>query len=399
MRFGSTLRAGVQALRREDVPSLRLAGISRSVDGEIHLAGIDLALEPGSFTTLLGRTRAGKTSLLRVMAGLDKPDQGQVYAGSTDVTRLNVRARNVAMVYQQFVNYPSLSVFENIASPLRLRRGVSRSDIERRVNETADLLGLKPYLQRLPGELSGGQQQRTAIARALVKDAGLVLLDEPLANLDYKLREELRVQLRALFAQRGSTVVYATAEPDEALLLGGDTVVLDEGRILQFGPALEVYRHPNSERVAQVFSDPQLNLLELEVDSAGKGRVGDGELLPLAAPLRALIKDAGRYRLGVRAEHLRLAPEAADDLKLNTTTLVDEVTGGTTLLHVSFGSSTLTAQIPGINRRALGAPIELFVAPRRVFVFHLDGRLVDPSGVARHDFHNSPPAHSGGAPS
>ena len=315
------------------------------------------------------------------MAGLDKPDQGQVFAGPTEVTRLNVRARNVAMVYQQFVNYPSLSVFENIASPLRLRRGVSRSEIERRVNETAELLGLKPFLQRLPGELSGGQQQRTAIARALVKDAGLVLLDEPLANLDYKLREELRVQLRALFAQRGATVVYATAEPDEALLLGGDTVVLDEGRLLQFGPALDVYRHPNSERVAQVFSDPQLNLLELEVDSGGGGRVGEGARAPLGAPLRALV--AGRYRLGVRAEHLRLTPETTDDLKLNTTTLVDEVTGGTTLLHVAFGSSTLTAQIPGINRRALGSPVELFVAPRRVFVFHLDGRLVEPSGFVR----------------
>jgi glycerol transport system ATP-binding protein len=364
----------VNTSKSDRVPGLRLEGVFRSVEGELHLAGIDLTLEPGSFNVLLGRTRAGKTSLLRVMAGLDKPDRGRVFAGSEDVTHRHVRERQVAMVYQQFINYPSLTVYENIASPLRLRHDLARKELDRRVNEVAELLGLKPYLRRLPGDLSGGQQQRTAIARALVKDSKLVLLDEPLANLDYKLREELRVQLRALFAARGATVVYATAEPDEALLLGGQTAILDEGRLLQFGPALELYRRPNSERVAQVFSDPQLNLLELQVEAEGRGRVGDAEAVPLSAPLRELAP--GRYRLGVRADHLRLAAESATDLRLRTSTLVDEVTGSATLLHVAFGSSTLTAQLPGIHRRALGSEVELFIAPRRVFVFHLDGSLV-----------------------
>src|SRR6185436_6373661 len=167
-------------------------------------------LPRGSFNVLLGRTRAGKTSLLRLLAGLDRPTAGAIRSDGADVTHVDVRRRNVAMVYQQFVNYPSLTVYENIASPLRLREGLGRDAIDRRVRETAAALRLDDLLNRLPGELSGGQQQRTAMARALAKDADLLLLDEPLANLDYKLREELRVEIRRLFRGRDAVVVYAT---------------------------------------------------------------------------------------------------------------------------------------------------------------------------------------------
>src|ERR1700759_3024420 len=222
------------------VPAVRLQGVTRTVERETYLSDVDITFAPGSFNVVLGRTRAGKTSLLRVLAGLDRPDRGEIFAAERAITQVHVRDRGVAMVYQQFVNYPSLSVYENIASPLRLQK-LPGGETHRRVREAPQCLGLVPLLPRLPAELSGGQQQRTAIARALVKDAPLVLLDEPLANLDYKLREELRVQLRALFAERGATVVYATAEPDEALSLNGQTAIIDEGRILQFGPALDVY--------------------------------------------------------------------------------------------------------------------------------------------------------------
>ena len=376
-----TLRAGaarVQTSHRQDVRALKLQGVNRVVDGETHLAQIDMLFEPGSFTVLLGRTRAGKTTLLRTLAGLDRPDSGRLYWGEQDVTQLGVRQRDVAMVYQQFVNYPSLTVYENIASPLRLRANVGGAEVDRRVREVADLLALSPLLQRLPTELSGGQQQRTAIARALAKDAGLVLLDEPLANLDYKLREELRRELRVIFDARGTTVVYATAEPDEALLLGGRTAILDEGRVLQVGPALDVYRRPNSERVARIFSDPQLNVLELEVRADGRGRVGTEADVALSQRLRDL--SPGRYRVGVRANHLRLTRASDADLRLGATTLVDEVTGSATLLHVAYGdgpsASTLTAQLPGMHRHALGSAVELFIPPERLLVFGLDGQLV-----------------------
>ena len=211
-----------------------LENISLSVGEETVIDDVSLTLDQGSMNVLLGPTLSGKTTLMRLMAGLDRPTTGRLIANGVDVTNVPVRRRSVAMVYQQFVNYPSLTVYENIASPLRVA-GVGRAEIDERVNEAARLLRLDNLLQRLPAQLSGGQQQRTAIARALVKRAELVLLDEPLANLDYKLREELREELPRIFAQTGAILVYATTEPMEALLLGGVTITLHEGACRRSG--------------------------------------------------------------------------------------------------------------------------------------------------------------------
>jgi glycerol transport system ATP-binding protein len=200
-----------------------------TVDGIPTIRDVSLTLERGTLSVLLGPTLSGKTSIMRLLAGLDKPTTGRVLVDGKDVTGFDVRQRSVAMVYQQFINYPSLTVYENIASPLRVQ-GKPREEIEKRVQEAAKLLRLEPYLKRTPLQLSGGQQQRTAIARALVKGADLVLLDEPLANLDYKLREELRTELPRIFEASGAIFVYATTEPSEALLLGGRTVCMWEGR-------------------------------------------------------------------------------------------------------------------------------------------------------------------------
>src|SRR5690606_4651370 len=198
--------------------------------------------------------------------------------------------RNVAMVYQQFINYPGWTVRENIASPLKVKK-TPKAEIAREVERAAELLRLGPYLDRKPLELSGGQQQRVALARAIVKKADLVLLDEPLANLDYKLREELRAELPKLFADSGSVVVYATTEPTEALLLGGATATLSEGRITQFGPTPDVYRRPRDLVTARTFSDPPLNTV----------RADDARWA--AAP-------PGAATLAFRPHHLRPGPEA-----------------------------------------------------------------------------------------
>ena len=215
--------------------SVTLDHVSQMVDGVTTIRDVSLTLERGTLSVLLGPTLAGKTSIMRLLAGLDKPAQGRVLVDGKDVTGIDIRKRSVAMVYQQFINYPSLSVYENIASPLRVQ-GKPKAEIETRVHEAAALLKLEPYLKRTPLQLSGGQQQRTAIARALVKGADLVLLDEPLANLDYKLREELRTELPKIFEASGAIFVYATTEPSEALLLGGSTVCLWEGQVLQDRP-------------------------------------------------------------------------------------------------------------------------------------------------------------------
>ncbi|HOB97032.1 MAG TPA: ATP-binding cassette domain-containing protein, partial [Aquabacterium sp.] len=168
---------------------LSLEGLQHQVGPAVHLYPLDLQLQPGTVTVLLGATQAGKTTLMRLMAGLDVPSRGRVRVDGADVTGVPVRQRNVAMVYQQFINYPSMTVFDNIASPLKLRGGMDAAAINQRVQALADKLHIDPFLQRLPAALSGGQQQRVALARALAKDAPLMLLDEPLVNLDYKLRE------------------------------------------------------------------------------------------------------------------------------------------------------------------------------------------------------------------
>ena len=279
---------------------LKLEHIEQRVGAQTHLYPLDLTLVPRAVTVLLGATQAGKTTLMRVMAGLDAPTKGRVIADGADVTGKPVRERNVAMVYQQFINYPSMTVADNIASPLKLR---GEKNIDARVHELAAKLHIEPFLQRLPAELSGGQQQRVALARALAKNAPLMLLDEPLVNLDYKLREELRDELSQLFANGQSTVVYATTEPTEALLLGGYTAVLDAGELLQYGPTAEVFRRPQSIRVARAFSDPPMNLVA-GTAGAGVRAAARRRGFPAALPDGT----QGALTLGVRAGALRHPP-------------------------------------------------------------------------------------------
>src|SRR5438874_10254935 len=288
---------------RRTLMSVTLDHVTRTVDGVPHIRDVSLTLESGTLNVLLGPTLSGKTSIMRLLAGLDKPTTGKLLVNGKDVTGVDVRQRSVAMVYQQFINYPSLTVYENIASPLRVQ-GKPRAEIEIRVQEAAKLLRLEPYLSRTPLQLSGGQQQRTAIARALVKGADLVLLDEPLANLDYKLREELRTELPRIFEASGAIFVYATTEPSEALLLGGRTVCMWQGEVLQAGETSKVYRHPDTLRVAQVFSDPPLNIVGVK-KSSGSVQYAGGVQAP-ASGLYAGLAD-GTYRVGFRAHQIEVA--------------------------------------------------------------------------------------------
>ena len=352
--------------------TLVLEGIEKRVGAELHIADLSLALQPGAVNVLLGPTSAGKTSLMRLMAGLDRPTAGRLSVDGRDVTGIGVRQRSVAMVYQQFVNYPSFTVYENVASPLRLAGKLSAAEIDRKVRETAAMMHIDGLLERLPGQLSGGQQQRTAIARALIKQADLLLLDEPLVNLDYKLREELRTEMREIFTRRDATVVYATTEPLEALMLGGSTAVLDEGRLLQFGPTLAVYHNPATVRVAAIFSDPPMNLLPARIEG-GAARLVDGPVLPLAEHMRGL--PAGDYRLGVRANHVGLQPAAAGEVGVAATVELAEISGSETFLHVRHHSLALVAQIEGVHGVELGRTVTLALDPRRLFVFDAGGRL------------------------
>ncbi len=350
---------------------LSLERVSKRVGAEPYLYPLDLSLEPSAVTVLLGATQSGKTTLMRLMAGLDQPSAGRVMVDASDVTGVPVRARNVAMVYQQFINYPSMTVFDNIASPLRLqaRRG-GLAGIGERVRELAQKLHIDGFLDRLPAELSGGQQQRVALARALAKGAPLMLLDEPLVNLDYKLREELRDELTQLFASGESTVVYATTEPSEALLLGGHTAVLDAGELLQYGPTAEVFHRPKSLRVARAFSDPPMNLIAAEAASLGI-QLNAGPSLQVPLPVAA----GKALTIGVRAAALRVKPREGD-VALPARVELAEISGSDTFVHAGTPVGEVVAQLTGVHYFALGASTTLYLNPAQVYVFDQDGALL-----------------------
>ncbi|MEW6099517.1 MAG: ABC transporter ATP-binding protein [Pseudomonadota bacterium] len=353
---------------------LVLERIEKQVGAQTHLYPMDLALQPGEVTVLLGATQAGKTSLMRLMAGLDQPTRGRVQVDGRDVTGVPVRERNVAMVYQQFINYPSMTVFDNIASPLKLR---GERKVTERVRALAAKLHIEPFLERYPAELSGGQQQRVALARALAKAAPLVLLDEPLVNLDYKLREELREELTHLFSSGDSTVVYATTEPTEALLLGGYTAVLDAGELLQYGPTAEVFHRPQSLRVARAFSDPPMNLIAGEAAHLGVR-------LPAGVEVSVPLPAAGSrsVTLGVRASALRVDRREGDVAVPGTVELA-EISGSDTFVHVATPIGELVAQLTGVHEFDLGSTLTLYLSPSQVYVFDESGRLVVAPARAR----------------
>jgi glycerol transport system ATP-binding protein len=358
--------------------SVTLDHVVRLVDGAPTIRDVSLILAKGTLSVLLGPTLSGKTSIMRLLAGLDKPSSGRVLVDGKDVTGIDVRRRSVAMVYQQFINYPSLTVYENIASPLRVQ-GKPKAEIEKRVSEAAKLLRLEPFLSRTPLQLSGGQQQRTAIARALVKGADLVLLDEPLANLDYKLREELRAELPRIFEASGAIFVYATTEPSEALLLGGRTICMWEGQILQAGETPNVYRHPETLRVAQVFSDPPLNVIPIEKKN-GSVEYAGGVQAP-ASGLYARLGD-GPYRVGFRAHQLEIANGLAGRHAFPATVTVTEITGSESFVHLNRDSTNWVAVLHGVHEFEPGQKLDAVLDPDNVFVFDASGRLVASPGSA-----------------
>ena len=351
--------------------SLELHNIAKRVGADTHIHPTSLVLNAGTFNVLLGTTLAGKTTLMQLMAGIQKPSSGTIRFRGKDVTGVAVQKRNVSMVYQQFINYPNFTVYDNIASPLRVA-GMSRAEIDRRVAKAADILRLTPMLKRRPSELSGGQQQRTAIARALVKDSDLILLDEPLANLDYKLREELREELPKLFAGRDAIVVYATTEPVEALLFGGNTAALDEGRVTQFGPTSATYRAPRDLATAKVFSDPPINTAS--VQKRGGTLTVFGNVTWPAGAAKAL--PDGGYTVGIRPHHVTPFKIGKPAGVIQGRVLVTELSGSESIVHVNVANTTWVSQSHGIHPFKVGAEATLYADLDQALFFGATGELI-----------------------
>ncbi|MER6001461.1 ABC transporter ATP-binding protein [Nonomuraea angiospora] len=366
---------------RTGTVTLILDGVFVRQRGETWLDDVRLELSNG-MTTLVGPMTAGKTTLMRVAAGLLPPDSGRVLVDGKDVTAISVRKRSVAFVYQQFINYPSLTVHENIASPLRLDPKFRGAGIDRRVREVAELMGIAGLLDRRPAELSGGQQQRTAIARALARPVDLLLLDEPLANLDFKLREQLRADLKTMFADSPGVVLYSTADPNEALTFAAPTVVLGEGRIQHVGDVAEMYAHPPTLAVAATLSDPPLNLLP------GVVRDGRIEVLGTSFPAPRAHASGREVMLGIRPHQVSIERAGPGALELPAEIRLAEVTGSATFVHLLLqGSVHLVAHLTGTRLFTPGESAVAYVDPAHVFVFDEDGGRLLATSAAEVDLH------------
>ncbi len=353
--------------------TLELKDVSKRVGADMHIYPSSLRLDRGSFNILLGTTLAGKTTMMQLMAGIAKPSGGEIWFDGKNVTSTSVQKRNVSVVYQQFINYPNYNVYENIASPLRVL-GKPEAEIKQRVGKFAELLRLTPMLGRKPSELSGGQQQRTALARALVKDADLVLLDEPLANLDFKLREELREELPRLFHDRDCIVVYATTEPSEALLFAGNTAAMHEGRITQFGPTGDIYRKPQDLITARVFSEPPMNVAQV-TKTGGKFSM-DGVINWAASASLSALAD-GVYTFGIRPHHVLPEKTSEGAVKVSGKVKVAELSGSESIIHFDMLGNPWVSLTHGIHPFRAGETAELYVDVARGFYFGSDNRLIE----------------------
>jgi glycerol transport system ATP-binding protein len=351
---------------------IRVENISKFYEGQKVLDNISFEVNDGDSATLLAPTGEGKTTLLRIMAGVEQPDRGKIYFDDQDVTDLMVQKRKIAMVYQWFVNYPSMTVYENIATPLQaVRPKLSQNEIDRRVKETAALLKIDQLMDHYPSEISGGQQQRLAIARAMVKKADYIFLDEPLTNLDYKLQEELRVELKNIFTERQrGAVVFATPQPVEALSLSTHVGFLHQGRLMQYGPVEEVYHKPQTVEVGAYFSHPSMNIFDCKVirENGHLWLKSTGQLKVSVDQFKDLLTN-DHYMLGIRAHALTTRPETDGMIPVAAKVELGEVVGSDTELHLIHENIPLVALLQGMGSYEIGADITAYLYPDRFFIF------------------------------
>ena len=325
--------------------SVRLEGVRKRFGRTEALRGIDLEVRDGESIVLLGPSGCGKTTTLRVIAGLERPDEGRVLFDGRDVTRLPPRERNVAMVFQSYALWPHMRVYDNIAFPLRIRR-LPEGEVRRRVRWAAELLEIEGLLDRYPHQLSGGQQQRVAVARAIVVEPEVLLMDEPLSNLDAQLRVKMRGEIRKLQRRLGVTLVYVTHDQVEAMVIGDRIAVMNEGRIVQVGEPVEVYERPSHVFVATFLGSPSMNILE--------GEVRGGMLRVAGAQLPVEIGVEGRILVGFRPERAWLG--RGGDLELRGTVDLVEPLGSDTVVYVSLeGGGRVAVRRPGTLKLQVGA--------------------------------------------
>lgn len=320
---------------------------------------INLTIPAGKLTVLLGPSGCGKSTLLRMIAGLESPDEGSIILDGVDITDLEPGRRNMAMVFQNYALYPHLSVRQNLAFPLEVAK-VPKETTAQKVNATAQLLGLTPMLDRLPRTLSGGERQRTAVGRAIIREPVVFLFDEPLSNLDFQLRNQMRAELKSLQQRLGKTSVYVTHDQTEAMTMADHLVVLSKGQIVQTGPPDQVFRRPANLFVARFIGSPPMNIIDVRIDGGSvRPKGSDSPLASLGAP-------DGTYQLGIRPDQL-LATENIGPCAM--TVEQAEFHGTATYLIGSIGNDSIMALSSPQSRVSVGDRVYLDISPRICHLF------------------------------
>lgn len=347
-----------------------LKNITKRFKDIIAVDDISFEIADGEFFVLLGPTGAGKTTTLRLIAGLEKLDQGEILFDGQAVNDLTPASRDVAMVFQQYSLYPNMTVYDNLAFPLRSPvHKLPEDEIKRRVTETCEILRITHLIERKTAKLSGGEMQRVSIGRAIVRDPRLYLMDEPLSNLDAKLREAMRVELEHIQKTQGSTTLFVTHDQVEALTMADRIGVLNEGRLVQIGDPNDIYDRPASIFVAQLVGSPRINLVSAAREN-GKMHIENSRLI-----LPATKEDGdlpGTFTLGVRPEDIRPAPEGEFE---GTAALVEPL-GVETVVHLRVGELTVLSLVPGATNIQLGEHVRFDIIQERLHYFDGDGNRI-----------------------
>ncbi len=352
--------------------TVELKGVRKVYNnGHVALDRADVSIGDGEFMVLVGPSGCGKSTLLRLIAGLEDATAGEIFIGDRDVTKLEPRDRDIAMVFQSYALYPHMTVAENLGFGLKLR-GMPAAEIKRHVDDAARMLDLTTMLERLPKQLSGGQRQRVALGRALVRQPQVFLLDEPLSNLDAKLRGSMRAEIARLHRQLKTTMIYVTHDQIEAMTLGQRVVVMDKGVIQQVDTPMNVYERPKNLFVAGFLGNPPMNLFRGRLtDHGGLSIEGEGAALPLpqsAAPL--LATHGGREIVaGIRPEDFYRERTAPTDIAIEGTIELLESVGSESFLHFRHGAQLLIARIKSVDLPAIGSRIRVHAPEHKILFF------------------------------
>jgi multiple sugar transport system ATP-binding protein len=363
--------------------SVSFEGVSKKFDDVTVVEEFNLDVADGELLVLVGGSGSGKSTILRMVAGLEEVTSGKIRIDERDVTPLPPRERDVAMVFQDYGLYPHMTVRENLSLGLRLRK-VARPEIERRVTWAAEILGLEKLLDRRPKQLSGGQRQRVAMGRAMVREPLVFLFDEPLSNLDAGLRAQMRIEIGGLQRRLRTTTIYVTHDQVEAMTLGDRIVVLADGRIQQIGRPIDLYRNPSNRFVAGFIGTPPMNFLEGLVSSVNGAWAFSAEGARVTLTGIATAVPTGAITLGIRPEDLRVDPTASPEEALLGRVVLVERLGGTSHIHFDVGSHRLLASVSNDSIAEVGENITVRVPQDRVHLFGADGRtLASAAGLPR----------------